>query len=146
MAGQRCRQHPDGPRRVKGSNGLSTCVPCERAWHQANNARRPGGRDGWGDPVADAEEMARFAAWSAGLILAIAEMRHFEGFDGRERAWQTLGECLLPEPAQVHQQARRARPVVACQRCGSLRFASQEQCAACYELARRRSVLGRMAG
>lgn len=90
----RNKKHPRSERYVGPDGKKSYCYPCKSESAKALLIARPGGRDGWTDPVADAERRGRLAAWMAGVDDAIARIRAEEGFDGTRRGWQTLGECL----------------------------------------------------
>lgn len=71
----------------------------------------------------------RLQAWRDGVDAAIARTRATEGFDGTHRGWQTLGECLLPEPPPTPRQIA-GRLVVRCARCQISRFYG-EHCRTC---------------
>jgi len=135
MAEGLCRngRHPYSHRQTR-ADGRADCTDCRREERTARNASRPGGRDGWGDPVADRAAVARLAAWQAGVEASIAEMRAREGFDGQQRVWRTLGDVvgmrgvvIAPAPAR-----RRAvtRMVVTCRAWGTPKLWDQP-CATC---------------
>lgn len=48
----------------------------------------------WETPPDGTERAERLKAWQATVADAIARTRRREGFDGTQRTWQTLGECL----------------------------------------------------
>lgn len=91
--------HPYADRMVHPS-GKTECLPCIAA---RRIRRRTGGRwdivgepvpTNWSQPTTDAEREERYETWAAGVDAAIEAVRRTEGFDGRHRPGQVLGEYL----------------------------------------------------
>jgi hypothetical protein len=136
-----CRNglHPVAMRRRNGRSGRPACYGCRDERQKLRRQLAPGGRADWADPVEDAAARDRAAVWAAGVDDAIAAIRKAEGFDGRLRGWQTLGdvegmqEPVVPEPETAPAPAKQpwqTRPIIACPGCGGGRFEDQA-CAHC---------------
>lgn len=101
-----CRNgHPRSRRYVKPSGGTD-CRDCRTDRQHYQNRTLPVDLD----PAMVAERAAWQQAWAAGVAAAIVVLRLTEGFDGRERGWQTLGEYLPLErmPTPLMQRGRAA--------------------------------------
>lgn len=133
MVATLCRNglHPISERRARPSEGRSVCEPCAIENHQWHRANAP--YEDALDPAylaAKAERQAAYTAWAAGVDDAITRLRREHGFDGRRRAWKTLGDVVgmqaTPPPPRPDPRLR----IVNCGRCGTPRFASA-RCATC---------------
>lgn len=122
MAATLCRngQHPIEDR-VRNGRGRVQCAGCKRERASQRNMTVPIVWDGWLDPAIREERRQWLEAWTASIDATIARIRAEEGFDSSRRRWQTLGECLLPEPMpEPHPLTRiSGRRMVRCGRCGT---------------------------
>lgn len=127
----RNRRHPLTDRRPKRTGG-SECRGCRRDEIAYRNMTKPLGVDTTVDPAVAAEQRRWLANWQDGIDATIARIRAESGFDGTQRGWQTLGECLLPGPAPSPKKLTviRGRRVVHCERCGAPRWRG-DACASC---------------
>lgn len=98
----------------------------------------------WETPPDGTERAERLKAWQATVADAIARTRRREGFDGTQRGWRTLGECLRPEKGAPKLIKRATRRRAKCPICW-LPKSIGRPCVPC-ENRRRVALAGRLVG